>query len=86
VLDGRIPHGWSTHPELWPIPGHYRVVTVFSIATTPAWYYRLSPMHGRTTLWDECSDRLHVLPGHCDYTEGITLVRPAVHRASRVPS
>lgn len=75
-LDGRIPHAWSEHPELSQ-PGHYRVVSVFSIGEEPSFYYRVCPIVGHKTLWDERSDRIHVLVGDCDYTHGWTLVRSA---------
>lgn len=57
--------------------GKYRVVQVFSIGEGPDWYYRVSPIVGRATLWGEHSDRLHVIPGECDYTEGWLLIRRA---------
>ena len=70
----RIPHAWSEHPELSPRGGKYRVVSVVSIGEGPEWCYRVAPMDGRKTYWDEVSDRLHVIPGLCDYTEGWLLI------------
>lgn len=63
-------------------PGLHRVHSVFSIDEGPWFYYRVSPMvtTGRgdrlKTLWEECSDRLHVLP-NVDYTTGWVRVHEA---------
>lgn len=72
--DGRIPHAWSEHPELSP-PGRYKVVTAFSIGEGDEWYFRVCPMQRNKVLRDEYSDRIHMIPGVCNYTEGWTLVR-----------
>ncbi len=85
VTEGRLPHGWSHDPDAWSLPGNCRVVCVFSIGEDAAWYYRVAPMHGRVTVWSEHSDRLHVIPGQCDFTEGFTLVQAANDADSRPP-
>lgn len=74
---GRIPHAWSDHPELSQRGGKYRVVQVFSIGEGPEWYYRVAPIVGRTTMFGENSDRIHVIPGQCDYTDGWLLIERA---------
>jgi hypothetical protein len=73
----RIPHTWSRHPELCKPDNLYRVVTAFSIGEGPEWYFRVAPIVNGRTQWDEVSDRLHVIPGLYDYTEGWELRRPA---------
>lgn len=60
-------------------PGLNRVISVFSICEGPSFYYRVEPMavayargyrlRADHTDW-VCSDRLHVIPGKCDFTEG----------------
>lgn len=72
--DGRIPHSWSKHPELSP-PGRYKVVGVYSIGEGDEWQIRVCPMQGRKVLWEESSDRIHMIPGVCNYTEGWTLLK-----------
>lgn len=63
--------------------GVYRVHSCFSIGEDASFYYRVSPMEptGRgdrwKTLWDTCSDRIHVCPGQCDYTAGWALLHSA---------
>lgn len=70
ILDERVYH-----------PGLWRVESVFSIGEDASYYYRVSPARlvpGRSALrlelvteWDEVvSNRVHVIPGHCDYTAG----------------
>lgn len=62
-------------------PGLFRVVTVLCCGEEEgAFYYRVVPLGDNRTLWDRCSDRLHVIPGRCDFTVGWTLVRPARRR------
>lgn len=59
-------------------PGLHRVESCFSIGEDASWYYRLSPCEiaGRKgqlrvrTDWGSCSDRIHVIPGNCDWTLG----------------
>ncbi len=59
-------------------PGLHRVESCFSIGEDASFYYRLSPTQivGQKgairilTDWNSCSDRLHVVPGECNYTDG----------------
>lgn len=70
ILSGRLESG----------PGVHRVVAAFSIGEGAEWYFRLSPMRptGRGDRWTTdtawTSDRLHQIPGKCDYTAGWTLL------------
>lgn len=58
--------------------GLHRVLSCFSIGEDASWYYRLSPCDiagekGQLRIktdWEVVSDRLHVIPGKCDYTAG----------------
>lgn len=55
--------------------GLHRITSCFSIDEGPSFYYRLSlatVVDGRRikTDWRNVSDRLHVIPGQCDYTLG----------------
>jgi len=58
--------------------GLHRVESCFSIGEDASFYYRLSPtrfvgVKGAIRIltdWDTCSDRVHVIPGQCDYTAG----------------
>lgn len=77
ATEGRIPHSWSRNPHLNAVPGRFRVIAVYSIDEGPSWYYRVAPIVDRKTMWDEVSDRLHVIPGTCDYTKGFRLLRKA---------
>lgn len=64
-------------------PGRYRVVSAYSIGEGPEWYFRVFPMEKHRGRWrylpdGGVSDRIHVIPGQCDYTKGWTLVKRAV--------
>lgn len=75
--DRRIPHAWSKHPEECSRPGRYRVVCVFSIGEGDEWYLRVCPIVDGETIRDNVSDRIHMIPGVCNYAEGWTLVESA---------
>lgn len=72
---GRIPHGWSPNPGQCK-PGLYRVVSVFSIGEGDDWYLRVCPIIDGETV-DNVSDRIHIIPGDCDWSEGWELVETA---------
>lgn len=75
AFDRRIPHSWSRNPDQCQPDGLYRVTCVFSIGEGPEWYYRVVPiLPDGETAWENTSDRLHVIPGVCDYTEGWELI------------
>jgi hypothetical protein len=77
---GRIPHSFSRDKEANPIPGVYRVIAAFSIGEDSSWYFRVCPLipiakgEKWATLWTEVSDRLHIIKGQVDYTEGWVLL------------
>lgn len=73
----RMPHSRSKKPGLWKQTNLFRVVAAFSIGEKPEWYFRVSPVIKGKTYWDEVSDRLHLIPGQCDYTVGWKVIEAA---------
>lgn len=79
AFNGRIPHSWSIAPYL-NRPGHYRVISSYSIGEESDWYFRVCPIVNGRTEWDEVSDRLHVYEKGEDWTSDWILVRMAKPR------
>lgn len=77
-----VPEGCAAVRDARCKPGLHRVESCFSIGEDPSFYYRLCPaaVEGSKgqlrvkTNWWECSDRLHVIPGNCDYAAGWILL------------
>lgn len=76
-----VPKGCAAVLDKRCQPGLHRIESVFSIGEDASYYYRVCPteiVSGRSkyrlemvTDWDGVvSDRIHVIPGHCDYTAG----------------
>ena len=65
----------------------FRMISAFSIAEGPEWYFRVSPMFptGRGDRWRTdtawISDRLHIIPGTCDWTAGFVKIHDASEKA-----
>jgi hypothetical protein len=76
----RMPHSNSKKPGLWKQTNLFRVISAFSISEKPEWYFRVAPIINGKTVWDEHSDRLHLIPGLVEYTEGWKVIEAAERR------
>jgi hypothetical protein len=69
-----VPEGCAAVLDDRCTPGLHRVESVFSIGEDASFYYRVSPTevvgYRLRTDWGQVSDRLHVIPGRCDFTAG----------------